>query len=177
MALPYCIATLIYAFNDRDDVLLIQRQNQPNQGLWSPFGGKLDTQSGESPHACAARETREELGIAVGSGAFHLTGMISEEANQGTTHWLMFLFELQPRLKTLPPAIDEGRFQFFAREQLLDLPIPQTDREQIWPLFWTHRGGFFVAHCQGAREGDRWTLEESYPKLTPAHSSERPEAP
>jgi hypothetical protein len=42
------------------------------------------------------------------------------------------------------------------------LNLPQTDREQIWPWFWRHRGGFFAAHCHCHPDGrNDWTLEES----------------
>jgi hypothetical protein len=42
--------------------------------------------------------------------------------------------------------------------------LPATDREQIWPLFWKHRGGFFAAHCRcETPDSFHWTLEESRP--------------
>ena len=63
MGLPYQIATLLYAFNERGDVLLLERAQEPNRGLWSPCGGKLRTETGESPYACACREAAEELGL------------------------------------------------------------------------------------------------------------------
>ena len=63
MPLPYKIATLLYCFNERDDILLLERAQQPNLGLWSPCGGKLHMDAGESPYACACREAAEELGL------------------------------------------------------------------------------------------------------------------
>lgn len=168
MSFPYRIATLIYAFNAADEVLLLKRSKQPNQDLWSPPGGKLEMASGESPHQCAAREAREEIGISQRPEDLHLTGIISEHGYADEAHWLMFLFELKPRLETLPPPIDEGHFNFFRRDQIDDLPLPQTDRQQIWPLFWKHRNGFFVAHCRCQEAGDQWTLEQSHPsRLNP----------
>lgn len=170
MALPYKIATLIYAFNEQDEVLLIERAQEPNRGFWSPSGGKLKTELGESPYACAAREIGEELGLAVTARDLHLAGLISEHGYQGQTHWLMFLFEIKRRLTAVPPAHAEGRFQFFPRSELASLKIPQTDREQIWPWFWAHRGGFFAAHCHCHPDGrNDWTLEES----TPPHPTAR----
>jgi 8-oxo-dGTP diphosphatase len=158
----YKIATLLYCFNERDEVLLMQRVKEPNRGLWSPCGGKLDTETGESPYACACREASEELGLRAEVSAFHLTGIISEHGYEGEAHWLMFLFELRDRLKVLPPAHREGEFRFFHREELDGLPLPQTDREKIWPLFWKHRGGFFSAHCHCHADGrNEWTVEES----------------
>jgi 8-oxo-dGTP diphosphatase len=73
----------------------------------------------------------------------------------------MFLFEIRPRLRGLPPPIEEGRFAFFRREELDALPVPSTDCEQIWPLFWKHRGGFFAAHCHCHPDGTHtWTLDQ-----------------
>jgi 8-oxo-dGTP diphosphatase len=92
----------------------------------------------------------------------HLAGMISECGYQGQTHWLMFLFEVKVKLNVLPPPHPEGRFEFFRREQIDGLKIPQTDREQIWPWFWRFRGGFFAAHCHCHADGrNDWTLEET----------------
>ncbi len=47
----------------RDDLLLIQRNRAPSKGLWTLPGGRLEP--GESAEACAVREIREELGLAV----------------------------------------------------------------------------------------------------------------
>ncbi len=63
MALPYKIATLLYVFNERDEVLLLERAQGAQPGFWSPCGGKLKTDIGQSPYACACREAHEELGV------------------------------------------------------------------------------------------------------------------
>ena len=167
MALPYKIATLLYCFSEHDEVLLLERTQEPNLGLWSPCGGKLHTDIGESPYACACREAHEELGLSIAVTDLHLTGLVSEHGYAGQAHWLMFLFEVKPRLKSLPPPHREGRFQFFPRTKLDALRLPQTDREQIWPLFWKHRGGFFAAHCHCHPDGKYdWVLEQSSPLLS-----------
>jgi len=162
MVLPYKIATLLYCFSERDEVLLLERAQEPNRGFWSPCGGKLHTETGESPYACACREAQEELGVALQPNDLHLTGLVSEHGYEGQAHWLMFLFEVKRRLKTLPPPHQEGTFKFFPVSALASLKLPQTDREQIWPLFWRHRGGFFAAHCHCFPDGrNEWTLEQS----------------
>jgi 8-oxo-dGTP diphosphatase len=162
--LPYQIATLLYCFDEAGNVLLLERAQEPNLGLWSPPGGKLKPDTGESPYACACREAREELGLAIRPADLHLTGLVSEHGYAGQAHWLMFLFEVKPRLGKLPPPISEGRFEFFAIADLDGLRLPQTDRERIWPLFWRHRGGFFAAHCHCHSDGrNDWTLEQSSP--------------
>lgn len=170
MHLPHKIATLLYCFNERDEVLLLERAREPNRGCWSPAGGKLQTGLGESPHACACREAAEEMGLALAPGDLHLTGLVSEQGYQGQAHWLMFLFEVRPRVTVLPPAHPEGRFAFFARPDLERIALPETDRAQLWPFFWRHRGGFFAAHCRvgaGPDQKDEWILEESRPAAKP----------
>ena len=72
MTLPYKVATLLYCFNDRDEILLMERAQQPNLGLWSPCGGKLHTQDGESPHECACREAWEEMGVKITAADLHV---------------------------------------------------------------------------------------------------------
>jgi 8-oxo-dGTP diphosphatase len=159
--LPYRVATLLYCFNERDEILLLERSQQPNQGFWSPCGGKLKMDLGESPYTCAGREAAEEIGVHLSPPDLHLAGLVSEHGYQGQTHWLMFLFEVKKKLTALPPPCPEGRFQFFKRSELDALKIPQTDREQIWPWIWKFRGGFFAAHCHCHPDGrNEWTLEE-----------------
>ena len=66
------------------------------------------------------------------------------------------------RFEAVPPPHREGSFKFFARDALPTHKMPQTDLEQIWPLFWRHRGGFFAAHCHCHADGRNvWTIEES----------------
>jgi 8-oxo-dGTP diphosphatase len=162
MALPYKIATLLYCFNERGEILLLERAQEPNRGFWSPCGGKLKMEIGESPYACACREAREEIGLEIVPPDLHLAGIISEHGYQNQSHWLMFLFEVKKKLKSLPPPMSEGRFEFFPREKIALLKIPQTDREKIWPWFWQFRGGFFAAHCHCHADGrNDWTLEET----------------
>lgn len=45
----------------KSDVLLIQRNRPPSEGLWTLPGGRLEP--GETPEQCAEREIREELGL------------------------------------------------------------------------------------------------------------------
>src|SRR3954469_19519211 len=115
MPLPYKIATLLYCFNEHDEVLLLERAQEPNLGCWSPCGGKLHTDIGESPYACACREAHEEMGLELKPTDLHLTGIVAEHGYQGQSHWLMFLFEVKLRLKVTPMPHREGIFKFFPR--------------------------------------------------------------
>ena len=140
--IPYKLAVLVFVENTAGEHLLLLRAKPPNLGVWSPIGGKLETATGESPFECAARETFEETGLRVGAHDLHLFAMIAEKAYEGQAHWLMFLFRCKVRLAALPPAISAGRFAFFSRTAIETLPIPETDRKALWPIYDRHRDGF-----------------------------------
>ena len=141
-ALPYKISTLIYVRNPSGKVLLLERRKEPNAGLWSPIGGKLETATGESPFEAARREVAEEIGLQVGDGDLHLFSIIAEKNYEARCHWLMFLFDCRIALETMPPDIAEGRFAFYEPEAIEHLPIPETDRASLWPIYFQHRAGF-----------------------------------
>ena len=94
MVLPHKIATLLYCFDADDRLLLLGRTQEPNLGKWSPPGGKVHADRGESPYACACREANEEMKLTLRPSDLHLTGLVSEDGYEGSTHWYIFLFEV-----------------------------------------------------------------------------------
>ncbi len=152
--IPYKIAVLCYLFDDQGRVLLLHRRKEPNIDLYSPIGGKLEQAEGESPTACAVREIHEETGLVVQVSDLHLTGIVSETAYQGQTHWLMFLYEVRRPVQLARTTFEEGTLEWHAVENITHLPIPQTDRAIIWPLFWRYRKQFFMAHIDCRGTGD-----------------------
>jgi 8-oxo-dGTP diphosphatase len=151
--LPYKISVLVFLENPAGEQLLILRRQAPNFGNWSPIGGKLEMATGESPFECAARETFEETGLRVGLEDLHLFAIIAEKAYEGQSHWLMFLFRCRRRLDALPPDISEGRFAFYSRAAIDQLPIPETDRAALWPIYDRYRDRFVAlrADCLPGR--------------------------
>ncbi len=140
--LPYKISVLVFIENAAGQQLLLLRAKQPNLGVWTPIGGKLEMTIGESPFECAIRETAEETGLDVRQEELHLFAMIAEKAYQGSTHWLMFLFRCKKIIASIPADISEGKFGFFSREQIRNLPIPETDKAALWPIFDQYKEGF-----------------------------------
>ncbi|MGC9450134.1 MAG: NUDIX hydrolase [Oceanipulchritudo sp.] len=143
-ALPYKISTLVYLRDRSGRLLLMERNKAPNKGLWSPIGGKLEMATGESPHEAAAREVGEEINLPVRPADLHLFAMIAEKHYEDRCHWLMFLFDCKIPLEGLPPPIGEGRFAFFAEEEIMDLPLPETDRQSLWKVYFNSRRDFVV---------------------------------
>ena len=159
-ALAYHIAVLCYLFDEAGRVLLLRRRKPPNQDLYSPVGGKLDRAVGESPTACAVREIREETGQVTTAVDLHLTGIVSESGYDDQAHWLMFLYELTRPVTVEPIECREGLLEWHEPQAIRRLPIPQTDRQVLWPLFWKYRSRLFTTHidCHGGRL--RWRLEQ-----------------
>ncbi len=77
----------------------------------------------------------------------------------------MFLFRCRRPITYLPPDIDEGRFGFHTREAIDRLPIPETDRTALWPIYDRYRDRFvsLKADCAPGRPV-RVEIEE----ITPA---------
>ncbi|MEI6463503.1 MAG: NUDIX hydrolase [Verrucomicrobiota bacterium] len=142
MSLAYKIAVLVFIENSAGEQLLMLRAKAPNQGYWSPIGGKLETSIGESPFECAIRETGEETGHHVTAKDLHLFAMIAEKSYEGHAHWLLFLFRCKVPLHQLPPPFSEGSFAFYSREAIHTLAIPETDRNALWPIYDRYRDQF-----------------------------------
>lgn len=171
---PHTIATLAYLFDADGRVLLLHRRKPPNASLYSPIGGKLEVGLGESPHASCAREIQEEAGLNVDPDELHLTGVMSESNYLGIGHWLMFLFELPRPVSVEPHDFDEGRLGWHNPADLERLPLPETDRDHLWPLFWAHRGGFFAAHLACDDQAITRHLHQSMPAKGENSSTPRP---
>ena len=133
--------------------MLLKRANPPNKGKWSPIGGKLDFNSGESPYECATRETFEEIGLEVTESDFRLFGYVSEKSYDNTGHWLMFLFDCIRPMTSLPPNGPEGSFGFFSRDEIVNLEIPATDHRLIWPLYDNRSEGFAAIRADCSTSG------------------------
>jgi 8-oxo-dGTP diphosphatase len=158
--LPYKISVLVFVENAAGELLLMLRAKQPNLGVWSPIGGKLEMATGESPFDCAARETHEETGLQIIPADLHLFAMIAEKAYQGETHWLMFLFRCKKPIGQLPADIDEGKFGFFTREQIKTMPIPETDQAALWPIYDHYRESFVALKADCTRSPIQITIEQ-----------------
>ena len=69
-----------------DEVLLVRRRHH-GAGSWSTPGGYLDV--GETPEACAARETAEETGVEFADIAFWaVTNDVHPDGKHNVTIWM-----------------------------------------------------------------------------------------
>ncbi|MBA3849659.1 MAG: NUDIX hydrolase [Opitutus sp.] len=162
-ALPYKISVLVFLENRAGELLLMLRAKQPNLGVWSPIGGKLEMDTGESPFQCAAREIEEEAGLVVAESDLHLFAMIAEKAYQGHHHWLMFLFHCKQPIDGLPADIAEGKFAFWSRADIANLEIPETDAAALWPIYDRYRDRFVSLRADCSVSPIKITVEQITP--------------
>lgn len=176
--LPYKLACLCDLRDEQGRILLIRRNREPNKGLCSPIGGKLDMHTGESPAQCAQREIAEEAGVHIPIDRLHLGGLISEAAFEGKGHWLLFYYRVLGAVtQRVNPEIGEGTLEWFRPEEVDGLPLPESDRRIIWPMIRKgeksydprvvgSRPGFFALHIDCAKLGPdgkpmmTWSVEQ-----------------
>jgi len=116
------VTTLIYAQRG-DAVVLLRRRKEPNRGLWSPPGGKVE--AGESPLANARRELEEETGLVAGD--MRLAVIVSELEITTGERWLMFVFHSQDPLGELSKGSSEGKPRWVDIPSIKDLEAPPAD--------------------------------------------------
>jgi 8-oxo-dGTP diphosphatase len=117
-----------------DRVLLIERRGVHGQGTWSTPGGHLEY--GESPEACAARETMEETGVTIANVcALGFTNDVFEASGlHYITLWMQGEYESgEARVAALYEASAVGWFAWDALPQPLFLPLRQLLEGKSYP--------------------------------------------
>lgn len=123
----FVIGTLCYALTT-DAVLLLQRTRPPQQGKWSPPGGKLEF--GEAPQEAIIREMQEETGLTIHKP--ELCGVVTVFDADWPIQWLLFIYRTHQFSGTLRQS-DEGQLRWVPFAELDDYDRPYGDR-----LHWPH---------------------------------------
>ena len=91
--------------------------------------------------------------------------MLSETAFEGSTHWLIFLYEVTRTVlvsEITAMEIDEGKLEWVPVDEVMSKNIPNTDRDIIWPLVKEHRGGFFTLDIDCSKQPYSWEIKEEW---------------
>ena len=118
----------------RDDkVLLMKRKGPHGQGTWSTPGGHLDF--GETLEGCAARETKEEVGLDVFDVRFRtITNDIFEtEGKHYITIWMDARSTGEPYLAADEEAEEIGWYAWDALPDPLFLPLENLVKRNSYP--------------------------------------------
>ena len=124
------LATLLYIKNTNDEYLLLKRAKEPNKGLLSPPGGKLET--AESPFGCASREAFEVCGLTSHPSDWKLLGIVTEKNYPGIGDIMVFLMGYKKKINYLPEDFNEGKFRFVSKDDIPNSAIPESDKLYIW---------------------------------------------
>ncbi len=148
------LVTLLYIRNKAGDFLLIERNKEPNKGMLSPLGGKLESEKAELPIDCARREAFEECGLATKRDDWILRGIASEKDYPNAGNMLMFFYELKEHIEKIPFEINEGVFRFVKQDEILSGNIPETDRMFFWERILSESNDPFeiMLDCKGQPE-------------------------
>ncbi|MCY7361213.1 MAG: NUDIX domain-containing protein [Ignavibacteria bacterium] len=138
------LATLLYIKNSKNEYLLMERLKEPNKGLMSPPGGKLDLTEAESPSACAVREAFEECQINSSEDEWRLAGIVTEKEFPNAGNIMIFLMEYKKILEELPSECNEGSFRFIHPDKFSENKIPVTDKLFFWEKILTYSGEVFI---------------------------------
>jgi 8-oxo-dGTP diphosphatase len=117
-----------------DRVLLIRRAGVHGEGTWSTPGGHLEY--GESPEACAVRETREETGVEVANvRALGYTNDVFEESGlHYITLWMAAEHVAGEATVAAPyEASEVGWYPWDALPEPLFLPLWNLVRGESYP--------------------------------------------
>ena len=157
--MKFKISCLLFIQNQRNEILLLERKKAPNKGYWSPPGGKLKMEIGESPFECACREAKEETGLELKFSDLKLFGYVSEKNYEGNSHWLMFLFESLKTIDCKPKDFNEGSYEFFSRQEIDKIKIPPSDSKLVWPFFDRRHEGFFGVNADCSQSEPKIRIE------------------
>ena len=112
-------------------VLLIRRGQAPLLGEWSLPGGVLEC--GETLREAAAREAREETGLAVEIG--EMLGVyeriVRGDAGRTRYHYVLIDFLCRPAGGEARAASDAAEVQWFTRQQLPDLHLTHDAHDVV----------------------------------------------
>lgn len=118
------IYTQVYCVVE-EQVLLMYRHQEPNLGLWVAPGGKVERT--ESPVEGAARELREETGLA--AEEIHLRGVLRCVLVQSDRQCLQFLYLVTRVSGELMAQSREGTSRWWPVAEARRLPMPPSNAQ------------------------------------------------
>lgn len=121
-----------------DQLLLLERRREPNRGLWSDVGGKLETS--ESPWEAVLREVREETGLDLTDCSdVRFCGVVTwnHDDRPSTGAYAFVAVVPEDFVYPTPRETDEGVLDWKALEWVLDAAnehIPASARRYLRTL-------------------------------------------
>ena len=110
-----------------------ERPGDVHSGKWNGLGGKLEP--GESPEQAGAREVLEEAGMALKPDVFKTRGVLQFPYFKPGQDWLVWVLVATTESSELSASWGpEGRLEWVAVDEVLDLPLWEGDRQFLPPI-------------------------------------------
>ena len=117
---PPVLAVSGVAINADQNILLIQRKNEPAKGLWTFPGGKVEP--GETLAAALTREFKEETNLDIDAA----TLMTTSEAISPQHHFVILVYKIGSTRGSLSAGDDAQDAQWIALDELKILPTTES---------------------------------------------------
>lgn len=145
------LATLCYIKKDGKTLMLhrIKKPNDIHANKWNGLGGKME--KGETPEDGVIREVLEESGLILKNP--RLKGLLTFPEFDGLNDWYAFVFTAHEFDGNLIDS-NEGRLEWIADDQLLNLPLwegdriflPWLDKKSFFSGRFVYKNGILVEH-------------------------------
>lgn len=102
----------------QQQILMLERKNEPMQGMWTGVGGK--THFAEGIYESCIREISEETGLI--AHRLHLRGMIKTILAEGNSSWILHIYTCSEFTGEIITC-DEGRLAWIDTSKLYSLNL------------------------------------------------------
>ena len=121
----------VVIFNDKNNILLVQRGQEPSQGLWALPGGVVEL--GEELKTAAKREVKEECNIEVEVGeVVSVVDLILKDHNKKVKyHYILIDYHAKYIAGSILPQSDAKAVKWFCLNELEELDVPELTRQVI----------------------------------------------
>jgi len=154
------LTTMCYLKSEGGVLLLdrVKKKKDINAGKWIGVGGKLE--KGESPRACAIRETFEETGLYM--NICHLLGFVTFPGLYYGEDEIMFVYWSNDFSGTLHDT-DEGVLKWIPDDQVFDMPTWPADHHYLeWMYAAWHDHDTRVREARVVYENDELVSYEEF---------------
>jgi ADP-ribose pyrophosphatase YjhB (NUDIX family) len=125
----------VVVFNQHNQILLVQRGNEPSRGLWALPGGIVEL--GEELKSAAAREVMEECAIEVDiEDVAEVIDLILKDANEEIKyHYILIDYYAKYTGGQLSPQSDVSDARWFSKADIQELDMPEVTQKVVSKAF------------------------------------------
>lgn len=125
----------VVVFNHSNEILLVQRANEPSKDLWALPGGLVEL--GEELTTAAAREVMEECNIEVEVGnVVSVVDLIFKDAEDKVKyHYVLIDYSANYVSGNIMPQSDVQDAKWYNEDEIDELDIPEISRQVIVKAF------------------------------------------